>query len=238
MIEVEEGGLRALEQDAVPGLERLVDHQRGVRDQRQDPGREAVEQFPRAGDVRRDPLRAPAEQLAVPGDQVGEPLVAILRMAQIPEPEAPAGRLVGVRRADAPAGGADPVLPEPFLLPRLDRPVHREDDLGPVREEQVGRGIAPGRLQHLHFLEEGERVHDAAVADDGADARVEHRGGKQVQDELPASGDDRVSRVVAAPEPHHRVEARGEDVDELALPLVTPLGPDDRQSGHSAEPYI
>ena len=164
-------------------------------------------------------------------DQVRQPLVAIVRVPKVAESEAPAGSLVCVGRADAPARGADPMLAEPDLLARLDRPVHRQDDLGPVGEQQVRRGVPSRASEHLHLLEERERVHHTAVPNDGPDSRMEDSGRKEVQDELPTSGHHRMPGIVATAEADHRVETGSEEIDELPLPFITPLGADDRQSG-------
>ena len=55
---------------------------------------------------------------------------------------------------------------------------------------------------------------------------VEDPGGDQVELELLAVADDRVAGVVAALEAHDRVGALGEQVGDLALALVAPLGAD------------
>jgi hypothetical protein len=55
----------------------------------------------------------------------------------------------------------------------------------------------------------------------------------QVQDGLLAIDDQRVAGVVPALEAHHGIRPLGEQVDDLALALVTPLGADhDYASAH------
>src|SRR5579859_7748100 len=55
--------------------------------------------------------------------------------------------------------------------------------------------------------------------------------------ELPllAVAHDRVSGVVASLEAHDRVDLLGEQVGDLALALIAPLGADDHYSGHRAQ---
>ena len=76
------------------------------------------------------------------------------------------------------------------------------------------------------------RVEDDAVADHADLVRVEDPGGDQVELELLAVADDRVAGVVAALEADDHVGAVGEQVDDLPLPLVAPLGSDYDQAWH------
>ena len=59
------------------------------------------------------------------------------------------------------------------------------------------------------------------------DARVQDARGNQREHRLDAVDDQRVAGVVPALEPHDRRGALGQQVDDLALALVTPLGADD-----------
>jgi adenylosuccinate synthase len=70
-------------------------------------------------------------------------------------------------------------------------------------------------------------IEDDAVADHARLVRVEDAGGDQVELELLAVADDRVTGVVAALEAHDRVGPLGEQVGDLALALIAPLGAND-----------
>ena len=89
------------------------------------------------------------------------------------------------------------------------------------RREQLGDLLG----QHL-------RVDHHAVADRADLARVEDPRRDQVELEGLAVADDRVAGVVAALEADHEVGLLGEQVDDLALALVAPLGAHDHQTGH------
>ena len=104
--------------------------------------------------------------------------------------------------------------------------------MGAVGEQEVGGRIEARFLEEIQLLKQRDRVHHAPVAHDGLNARVEDGRGEDVEDDRPAAHDDRVPGVVAAAVAHHGVEPRGEQVHELTLALVTPLGADDRESGH------
>ena len=84
------------------------------------------------------------------------------------------------------------------------------------------RRAEPGELVELG--EQRLRIDDHAVADDAGDAGMQDAGRNQVQDELLAVDVDGVARVVAALVARHDGEARRQQVDNLALALIAPLG--------------
>ena len=81
-------------------------------------------------------------------------------------------------------------------------------------------------------LAQDARVDDDAVADHAELAGVEDSRRDQVELERLAVADDRVPGVVAALEADHGVGALGEEVDDLALSLIAPLGADYHESWH------
>ena len=87
--------------------------------------------------------------------------------------------------------------------------------------------------QPLDLLAEHPRVHHHAVAHHARLAGVEDPRRDQVELEGLAVADDRVAGVVAALEADHGVGLLGEEVDDLALALVAPLGADYHQSRHA-----
>ena len=89
--------------------------------------------------------------------------------------------------------------------------------------------VDAARAQAVDLADQDRRVDDDAVADDAARARVEDARRDQVELELLLAADDRVAGVVAALEAHDDVGVLGEQVDDLALALVAPLGADDRR---------
>ena len=78
-----------------------------------------------------------------------------------------------------------------------------------------------------------------AVADEAGDLRSQDAGWNQREDRLFPADDQRVARVVSALKTRHRTRLLGEQVDDFALALVTPLGADDDDEttfGHRALP--
>ena len=68
------------------------------------------------------------------------------------------------------------------------------------------------------------RRNDDAVADQAARAIGEHSGRNDVQDGLLAAHHEGVAGIVPALETHHGIGVVGEQIDDLALALVAPLG--------------
>ncbi len=77
------------------------------------------------------------------------------------------------------------------------------------------------------LLEQGLGRQDHPVADQATDARPQDPGGHQVQDSLDPVDDQGVTRVVAPLKSHHGGDPVSEQIDDLALALVTPLGAND-----------
>src|SRR5207302_10111415 len=71
-----------------------------------------------------------------------------------------------------------------------------------------------------------------AVADHAALSRIEDPRGDQVELPLLLAAHDRVAGVVASLEAHDRVAVFGEQIGDLALPLIAPLGADYHYSRH------
>ena len=90
----------------------------------------------------------------------------------------------------------------------------------------------PLRAQAVDLLAEHLRVDDDAVADHAQLAGVEDPRRDQVELERLAAADDRVAGVVAALEAHDGVGLLGEQVGDLPLALVAPLGADDDDARH------
>ena len=110
-----------------------------------------------------------------------------------------------------------------------------------VRHDQVrvGGDAQPTRVdaavaEVLEFGRDHLRVDDHAVADQAQLPGIEDPGRDEVElvDVVPAH--DRMAGVVAALKADHHVGRLGEQVRDLALPLVAPLGADYYQARHVA----
>ena len=177
-------------------------------------------------------LAAGRLDLAVLGDGAGLDVGGERRrVGDVAGPQADAPGLVGVGRADALQRGADLVVAAHRLGDGVVGLVPREDQVGPARDLQPGARHAAG-LEGVDLGEQRRQVDDDAVADDRHDVVVEDAARDQLQGVAVAADDDGVPGVVATLVAHDVAVLLGQQVDDLGLALVTPLGADDDGDGH------
>src|SRR6266536_1060351 len=159
-----------------------------------------------------------------------------LRVEQVldadPEPEG----LVGVGRPDPPFRRPDLQLAEPPLAALVDRDVPRHDHVRVRREmDPVDRDSARSQLVELFDQDLG--IDHAARADHTLLAAQDPGG--DVADLVGLAADnDRVPSVRPAVVAADKVRVLGEQVDDLALAFVSPLGSYDHGRRHSRSvPY-
>jgi hypothetical protein len=140
-----------------------------------------------------------------------------------PEPQG----LVGVAGADAAARGAQRELAQLQLSGRVEQHVVGHDQVGIGGDLQVA-DIDPAPTQPVDLAEQDARVEHHPVADCAGLLGIEDPRGDQVELELLAVADDRVPGVVAALKAHDHLGALGKQVGDLALALVAPLRADYR----------
>jgi hypothetical protein len=139
--------------------------------------------------------------------------------------------LVGVTGADPALRRADLELPELRLARVVELHVVRHDHVR-VRGDLQPAHVDPAALEALDLVGEHTGVDHDPVADHAELAGMEDPRRDQVEGELLAVADDRVAGVVAALETHDHPRALREQVDDLALALIAPLGSDDCDSRH------
>ena len=154
-----------------------------------------------------------------------------LLVEQVLDADAEAQRLVGVGEADPAARRPDRVLPQFRLTRRVEQHVVGHDQVRVRRDPQVG-DADPGAFQPVDLAQQHARIDDDAVADHAGLVGVEDPRRDQVELELLTVADDRVARVVAALEADDRGSPLGEQIRDLALALVAPLGADYDHARH------
>ena len=97
------------------------------------------------------------------------------------------------------------------------------DDVGVARDAQAVAGEALA-LDVLELLEDDRGVNDAAVADDRQDVFVDDARRNLVECEVVSIGDNGVAGVGATAVAADHVEVTGDEVGDLTLALVAPLG--------------
>ena len=141
--------------------------------------------------------------------------------------------LVGIGGADAPLGRAQAVLAQVALGQPVELVVVGHDQVGVAADQELPRVDPLGR-QRVHLGQQHGGVDDHAVADHRRDVVVEDAAGHQLKGEGLAVDDDGVPGVMTALIADDQLHVLGEQVGELALPFVAPLGPDDHGCGHAS----
>ena len=123
MVDVEQRRLAALEQHGLARVERLAQHQRGVGDHRPQPVGVREELLDHLVDRDRAAVVDLDQQAVLTLERALDLLPQDLLVEQVLHPDADPVHLVGVRRADAAAGGADLGVAEEPLGHLVDHPV-------------------------------------------------------------------------------------------------------------------
>ena len=133
--------------------------------------------------------------------------------------------LVFVARADPPAGGSYGGLAL-FLLPcEVERPVVGHDDMRvETYYKALGCNTKTRPRESFHLFEKFARVEDDPVSDHALFALVQNSGRDEVEDVLSPHSHQGVACVVSALEPDDTVGLLGQQIDNFAFTLITPLG--------------
>ena len=145
----------------------------------------------------------------------------------MPEPR----RLVRVARSDAPSRRADLELAELRLAGVVEHHVVGHDQVRVGRDPQQPR-IHSAPAQFLQLVGQHPRIDHHPVADHAHRVLVQDARRDQVQLERLAAPHDRVPGVVAALEADHGIRPLGEQIGDLPLSFITPLGANQYDSGH------
>ena len=183
VVDVEHRRLGALEQHRLAVVERLVEQQRGVGDQRPQPVGVRQQLLDDRVDVDRAPVVDLGEQLVLHLERRLDLLAQDLLVEEVGDPDADAVDLVGVRRADAAAGRADLVLAEEALGDLVDGRVVRRDHVRVGAHHEAAHVDAAGD-QRVELAEQRLRRDHHAVADHRGAAGGQDAARQQVGGEL------------------------------------------------------
>ena len=134
--------------------------------------------------------------------------------------------LIAVARADAAARRADGSLARLLLLRLVERGVVREHHVGVVRDKEAAFGVDALRVEVRDFREGLDRVENDAVADNTNLVSVHNARRDQVEHELLVAHLNSMACVRPALEAHDDVCVQSQEVHNLGLTFVTPLGTD------------
>ena len=143
---------------------------------------------------------------------------------QIGDADAAAGNLVFVARPDAARSGADGDPARPAFAHPLHHAVRREQHVRPVADGQNAGDFHSGRFQRFDLGEQRRRIDHQAVADHRLFARAQNAARNQLQYKFLFADKNRVAGVMSALIARDDIEPVREEVDDLPLTLVSPLG--------------
>ena len=118
-----------------------------------------------------------------------------------------------------------------FSLRGVEQLVKRQDEVGAVRDENPAGSDDPAGRELVELAEECLGLEHDAVADDAGNVGVEDPRGNLAQDEVRVADDHGVAGVGAPLIPDDEVGLLSQNVDQLALALVSPLRSDDHHTG-------
>ena len=232
VVHVQVRALRALQQDHLALRNGLVDQQTRIHDHALQPV--GVAQIFLEDLLRLEPRRMVErlQQRVRLRHIVFQLLAEIGRVQQIPHADSDPGHLVDVRRPDAAAGRADAPPTLLGLARLLDCLVVRHDHVRGLADVEMLVGPHALGLQAVYFRDQVRRVDDHAVADYAGRAAVQHPRRDQLEDVLVPALHHRVAGIRSALVADDHVGILGQQVHDLALAFVAPLGADHHQHAH------
>jgi len=118
------------------------------------------------------------------------------------------------------------------LLEAIHQLVDIEDNVCPVGDVYPVRGVEAVLVKCLQLLEEAGHMDNASAADDVDAVGVDETGGEDVEVVCDTIGDNGVSGVVTTLSAAAQLRFVGEDIGELSLAFVAPLGAEDNCRRH------
>jgi hypothetical protein len=112
----------------------------------------------------------------------------------------------------------------PFGLPQLvEIFMIRHDHMGQLRDLQPAFDLNASFLQVIDLLKQYYGIDDYAVTDTADLTLVQDAGRQEMKNIFLFSGDNGVSRVVTTLVTYDKIYLAGQDIDDLALTLISPL---------------
>ena len=209
-IQIPQSAQLALKEDGLAVCLRLPQPSAGVSNEGADGSAEAIQPCQHLlHGVALSTVDLPEDQV-LPLQQVLQMGLQVLRIQKLSGLNGLFLVFIGIEGGDALLGGAVLLVLETGLLQCIQLPVPRQQQGGPVADQQVFRGNGhSGGPQRLDLRQEIFAVQRHAVAEDVHDTLVENAGGQQMQGELAHVVDDGVAGVAATLIPDHDVKPLG-----------------------------
>ena len=236
VVDVEQGALRALQQNGLASLQRLAQQQPGVGNAVGESLRLDKQRLGYLVYVQCLPVVDLHQHLVLELQRGADLGGQELRVEYISHPDTDTGDLVLIAGPDTAAGGADLLVPEIALGDLVDGDVVGHQQMR-VRGDQQLRGVDTAVLEPAQLGQQHPGIDDDAVADDVGDPGREDARRDEVQGEvLPVGQYDGMSGVVAALVAHNPLNPATEKIGGLTFALVAPLGADEDDCRHGVTP--
>ena len=232
MVEVEEGGLSAFEQDVRVRRKRIVEQADRVRQVRHQARAQRAESFHHLVDVEFFAAGF-ADQLVLDRCALADQPRKPFGVTRIASADTDPAHLVGVSGTDATQRRTELVVTTHCLGDRIVALVPREDEVRSTRHLEVRTRVAT-RFEHVDFVEQRRQVNNDSVGDHRNDVRVQNSRRHELQRILLAIDDHGMARVVAALIAHDVGVLFRQQVDDLGFAFVAPLGSDNDSDWHDA----
>ena len=174
------------------------------------------------------------QQEVVVLEELPQPRLEMPGIREVADAHGPARDLVLVGGPDAAAGRADLAVPARPFARAIDQRVRGQHQRAERTDRKSLEDGHAARRQHVGLRQQRIERDDDAIADEAAHALAQDARGNERQHGLHAVDDERVAGIVAALEARDAGDALGQEVDDLALALVAPLGADhDDEATHA-----
>src|SRR5471032_467278 len=227
MVDVEQGALRAFEQQVGAGLVGFVQRARYVGDHRTQTrhvGQRVIQGF-LVIDAWRFQVVLQHEVMVI--QVFGQFFSETGFVEQVGDADGAARHFVFVGWADALAGGADLGRAARSFTGQVECRVVRQDHWCSVRHFQARGDFNADGFELVDFAQHVWHGNDHAVTDVAGHAWTHDARRDQLQCGFHAADDQRVACIVAALEAHHTLGVIGQPIDDLAFTFIAPLGADD-----------
>src|SRR5712692_11225542 len=228
MIDIEQSRLCAFQQDRIAASRGLVEKMSRV-------AKEWRQAFHHRRGLVKDRIRVEWLSTICNDDSISVFQVAFdartkyFRNQSVRDANPSAARLIFVSRANAAQRSSHALVTETFFAGVIQRAVIRQYQVRSRADlNAIGRDADALRDEPIRLFEESFRIDHHAVAQHAGLALVNDSGRQQMQHERSVADLDRMPGVVAALVADYDVEALGEQIDNLALAFIAPLGADDR----------
>src|SRR5690606_19869060 len=223
-VDIQQRALRAFEQDVLSALAVVVQNVGYVCGHGQDFLAHLLELFQGRIDILGLFLEVLGENEVVVRHDFPQLDLEISGVAQVTQPNTPAGNLVFIRRADTPTGSTNLVVATGTLAGLIDTNVGAQDDRASQADFQAVTNGNTVRFKLPHFFQQGFRRQHHTVPDEALDILPQYAGRNQVQSRLLTFDHQCVTGIMPALKADNGSHLVCQKVNNLALAFITPLG--------------